>query len=70
MGPIFVAQLLNCLLQLGNDGGRARSLCDIALIVPAELPHRIQEGHKVLYHTVCEWVAVQMTNDETGMTNQ
>src|SRR4051812_6002316 len=41
---------------LGNDGGHARALCDVALIIPAKLPHRIQEGHKVLYHTVCEWV--------------
>lgn len=41
---------------LGKDGGKARDLCDISLIVPTQLPHRIQEGHKVLYHTLCEWV--------------
>lgn len=40
---------------LGKDGGKALPLCDIALIVPATLPHRIQEGHKILYHTLCEY---------------
>jgi D-sedoheptulose 7-phosphate isomerase len=41
---------------LGRDGGKARGSCDIELIVPAQTPHRIQEGHKLLYHTLCEWV--------------
>jgi len=41
---------------LGKDGGKAKSLCDIPLVVPASAPHRIQEGHKILYHTLCEWV--------------
>jgi D-sedoheptulose 7-phosphate isomerase len=42
--------------MLGKDGGKAKSLCDIPLIVPASAPHRIQEGQKILYHTICEWV--------------
>jgi D-sedoheptulose 7-phosphate isomerase len=46
--------------MLGRDGGKARGLCDIELIVPAQTPHRIQEGHKVLYHTLCEWVEEQV----------
>ena len=41
---------------LGKDGGKAKGLCDYELIVPANTPHRIQEGHKVLFHTLCEWV--------------
>jgi D-sedoheptulose 7-phosphate isomerase len=41
---------------LGRDGGKARGMCEIELIVPAPTPHRIQEGHKLLYHTLCEWV--------------
>jgi D-sedoheptulose 7-phosphate isomerase len=47
--------------MLGKDGGKARGLCDIELIVPAQTPHRIQEGHKVLYHTLCEWIEEQVT---------
>jgi D-sedoheptulose 7-phosphate isomerase len=46
--------------MLGRDGGKARGLCDVELIVPAQAPHRIQEGHKVLYHTLCEWVEETM----------
>jgi D-sedoheptulose 7-phosphate isomerase len=41
---------------LGKDGGKAKGMCDIELIVPATTSHRIQEGHKLLYHTLCEWV--------------
>jgi len=41
---------------LGKDGGKAKGMCDIELIVPAMTSHRIQEGQKVLYHTLCEWV--------------
>jgi D-sedoheptulose 7-phosphate isomerase len=41
---------------LGKDGGKAKGMCDIELIVPAGTSHRIQEGHKLLYHTLCEWV--------------
>jgi len=41
---------------LGRDGGKARGTCEIELIVPAQKSHRIQEGHKILYHSLCEWV--------------
>jgi D-sedoheptulose 7-phosphate isomerase len=45
---------------LGKDGGKARGRCDIELLVPAQTSHRIQEGHKILYHTLCEWVDEQV----------
>jgi len=41
---------------LGRDGGKAKGTCGIELIVPAQASHRIQEGHKILYHSLCEWV--------------
>ena len=41
---------------LGKDGGKAKALCDIALLVPSPVTARVQEGHKVLYHSLCEWV--------------
>jgi D-sedoheptulose 7-phosphate isomerase len=46
---------------LGKDGGKAKGLCDIELIVPATTSHRIQEGQKVLYHALCEWVDQRVT---------
>lgn len=41
---------------LGRDGGKAKALCDIPLVIPAATSDRIQEGHKILYHVLCEWV--------------
>ena len=41
---------------LGKDGGKARGMCDFEFIIPSNLPHRIQEGHQILYHSLCEWV--------------
>ncbi len=41
---------------LGKDGGKAKGLCDIALLVPSPVTARVQEGHKILYHSLCEWV--------------
>jgi D-sedoheptulose 7-phosphate isomerase len=41
---------------LGKDGGRAMGLCDIPLRVPSGVTARVQEGHKILYHSLCEWV--------------
>jgi len=41
---------------LGKDGGQAKGLCDIELIVPSPTTARVQEAHKIIYHSVCEWI--------------
>ena len=41
---------------LGRDGGQAKGRCEVEIIVPANTAHRVQEGHKVLFHVLCEWV--------------
>jgi D-sedoheptulose 7-phosphate isomerase len=41
---------------LGKDGGKLKGVCDIELLVPHKLTHRVQEAHLLLYHTLCEWV--------------
>ena len=41
---------------LGRDGGRARGLAQVELIVPTPITARIQEGHKFLLHVLCEIV--------------
>jgi len=41
---------------LGKDGGKCRGQCDFEFLVPSQLPHRIQEIHQILYHSICEWV--------------
>ena len=41
---------------LGRDGGSCAGLADIELMVRGEVTARIQEGHKLLIHTICEMV--------------
>jgi D-sedoheptulose 7-phosphate isomerase len=40
---------------LGRDGGKARGLADIEFVIQHQKSHRIQECHKLLYHTLCQW---------------
>ena len=53
-------QQMKIVTFLGKDGGKARGKADVEFIVPANVAHRIQEGHKILYHTLCEWVDEQV----------
>lgn len=46
---------LRTIAFLGKDGGKIGRRCDVELLVPATKAHRIQEGHKLLFHTLCEW---------------
>jgi len=48
-------KLITCGM-LGRDGGQCKNLCDIPIVVPHTASCRIQEVHKFLYHTICEWV--------------
>jgi len=41
---------------LGRDGGFTKGIATVDLIVPGTVTARIQEGHKVLYHVLCEMV--------------
>jgi phosphoheptose isomerase len=41
---------------LGKDGGAARGLATIDLIVPSQVTARIQEAHKFMLHVICELV--------------
>lgn len=47
---------------LGKDGGKVRGRCDIELIIPSPTTHHIQEAHKVLYHTLCQWIDAQFAD--------
>jgi D-sedoheptulose 7-phosphate isomerase len=40
----------------GGDGGAMRELCDHCLVVPATETPRIQEGHLLVFHLLCEIV--------------
>jgi D-sedoheptulose 7-phosphate isomerase len=45
---------------LGRDGGTLRSLCDLAIVVPAQTSDRIQEIHIKVVHLVIELVEREM----------
>ena len=45
---------MRTLALLGRDGGRARGIAEIELIVPSQITARIQEAHKFLLHVLCE----------------
>jgi D-sedoheptulose 7-phosphate isomerase len=50
------ARKLTTAAFLGKDGGALHGKCDIELLIPFPTTARIQEAHKVLYHTLCEWI--------------
>jgi len=41
---------------LGRDGGFTKGVATIDLLVPGNVTARIQEGHKLLMHALCEMV--------------
>jgi len=53
---------------LGRDGGPAKGMATIELIVPNESTARVQEAHAVLIHALCQMVeqSMQATQDPTS----
>lgn len=45
---------------LGKDGGKSKSLVDLAIIVPANDTQRIQEGHITIGHIIFQQVEQEM----------
>ena len=45
---------------LGRDGGPAKGMATIELIVPNESTARVQEAHAVMIHALCEAVESAM----------
>ena len=41
---------------LGKDGGRCKALVDLALVVPSPITARVQEMHKLIFHSLCEHI--------------
>ncbi len=51
---------MNTIGFLGKDGGAAKDLCDIAIIVPSDDTQRIQEGHITIGHIIFQEVEQEM----------
>ena len=47
-------QGLGTIAFLGKGGGACLGLADAELVVPSGVTARVQEGHLMLYHTLCE----------------
>ena len=45
---------------LGKDGGTAKALVDLAIIVPSNDTQRIQEGHITIGHIIFQEVEQEM----------
>ena len=41
---------------LGKDGGKLMSIVDMPLVVPSDDTPRVQEGHILVYHIICDLV--------------
>ncbi len=52
---------------LGSDAGNMKRLCDEALVVPATATERIQEGHIVIIHLLCELVERMLFDSEQSV---
>jgi len=51
---------------LGRDGGAARALCDVALVVEADATARVQEVHSLAAHILCEAVDRALAGPREG----
>jgi phosphoheptose isomerase len=47
---------LHSVALLGKDGGPAKGMATVELIVPGPATARIQEAHKFIFHVICELV--------------
>jgi D-sedoheptulose 7-phosphate isomerase len=45
---------------LGKDGGKAKDLADLSIIVPSNDTQRVQEGHIAIGHILCALVEREM----------
>jgi phosphoheptose isomerase len=54
---------LTSIALLGRDGGSAKGMADVELIVAGDSTARIQEAHKFLLHVLCEIVEPRILQD-------
>lgn len=50
------ARRLTTVSFTGKDGGAIKGLADIEMIVPSQNTARIQEIHKLIFHSLCQWI--------------
>jgi len=40
----------------GKDGGKLKNICEVLLNIPSKETPRIQEGHRIVIHVICQLV--------------
>jgi len=50
---------------LGRDGGKVVGEVDFSIIVPSSDTARIQEGHMIIYHIICDLVEEEMAEKDS-----
>ena len=45
---------------LGKDGGEAKALADMAIVIPSESTARIQEAHILIGHILCDMIEQEL----------
>lgn len=50
---VAAAKGMKVIAMTGKDGGAMRELCDVCLVVPAQMTADIQEFHLPIYHALC-----------------
>lgn len=55
LGALYVAKALEItsICFTGQNGGKAKDMCDILINVPASVTYKIQEYHLPIYHVIC-----------------
>jgi phosphoheptose isomerase len=54
---------LESICFLGRDGGFTKGLATLDLLVAGDVTARIQEGHKLLFHVLCEMVEEKLPKE-------
>ncbi len=49
---------------LGNNGGKIKDIVDIDISIESKSTPRIQEGHRVIYHIICQMVEEKLYKKE------
>lgn len=50
----------------GRDGGRMAGLCDLLIAIPSSCTPRVQEGHELLGHTICQMIEADLFPRKDG----
>src|SRR5262245_58178452 len=56
------ARKLRSIAFLGRDGGSSNGIADIDLLVRSDSTARVQEGHQLLLHVLCETIEARLGN--------